>query len=106
MTSRIQPFAAAPEAISAMMALSTYVSESGLEYSLQELVKIRASQINGCAYCIDMHWKDARAAGQSHLAIRLAGDFHLAIAQASDHQTLGRILRTYGEPNLDPATWH
>jgi AhpD family alkylhydroperoxidase len=49
----------------AMAGLEKYVRESGLEPSLLELVKFRASQINGCAYCLDMHWKDARAAGES-----------------------------------------
>ncbi len=48
-----------------MMALEKYVAQSGLERPLIELVKLRASQINGCAYCIDMHTKDARAAGES-----------------------------------------
>jgi len=48
-----------------MMALEKYVHHSALEPSLLELVKLRASQINGCAYCIDMHTKDARAAGES-----------------------------------------
>lgn len=54
-----------PEAYRAMMALETYVHQSGLEASLLELVKIRASQMNGCAYCLDMHSKDARAAGET-----------------------------------------
>ena len=48
-----------------MSGLEKYVRESGLERSLLELVKLRASQINGCAYCLDMHWKDARARGES-----------------------------------------
>jgi AhpD family alkylhydroperoxidase len=54
-----------PAAIKAMYGLETYVRNSGLEPSLVELVKMRASQINGCAYCIDMHSKDARAHGES-----------------------------------------
>ncbi len=54
-----------PGAMRAMSGLERYVHESGLERSLLELVKVRASQINGCAYCLDMHWKDARAAGES-----------------------------------------
>jgi AhpD family alkylhydroperoxidase len=45
--------------------LSTEVKGSGLEHSLLELVKTRASQINGCAYCVDLHTKDARAAGET-----------------------------------------
>src|SRR4051795_3637275 len=49
----------------AMYGLEAPIRDSGLEPSLRELVKTRASQINGCAYCIDMHTKDARAAGES-----------------------------------------
>jgi AhpD family alkylhydroperoxidase len=55
----------APGALRAMYALETYVRQSGLEPSLLELVKTRASQINGCAYCLDMHTKDARAHGET-----------------------------------------
>ncbi len=56
---------AAAGAMKAMMALETHVRQSGLEPSLIELVKTRVSQINGCAYCIDMHTKDARVRGES-----------------------------------------
>ena len=49
----------------AMDALDTYLATCGLEESLVHLVKLRASQINGCAYCLDMHWKDLRAIGES-----------------------------------------
>lgn len=55
---------AAPGGVQAMYKLHKYVEHSGLERSLLELVKTRASQINGCAYCIDMHTKDARALGE------------------------------------------
>jgi AhpD family alkylhydroperoxidase len=55
----------------AMMGLQAYVNGSGLEPSLLELVKMRASQINGCAYCLDMHSKDARAAGESEQRLYL-----------------------------------
>jgi AhpD family alkylhydroperoxidase len=59
-------FSAMPQgAYKAMLGLESYVRQSGLEPSLLELVKTRASQINGCAFCIDMHTKDARAAGES-----------------------------------------
>jgi AhpD family alkylhydroperoxidase len=54
-----------PKATHAMLGLEHYIHESGLEPSLLELVKLRASQINGCAYCLDMHSKDARAAGET-----------------------------------------
>src|SRR5499433_1033997 len=56
---------AAPGALRAMYSLQKYVDECGLEKQLIELVKTRASQINGCAYCIDMHTKDARAVGDT-----------------------------------------
>lgn len=52
-------------AIHAMRGLESYLNQSGLESSLRELVKMRASQINGCAYCLDMHSQDARAGGET-----------------------------------------
>jgi AhpD family alkylhydroperoxidase len=55
----------APAAYKAMFALQAYVDQSGLERSLLELVKIRASQINGCAFCLVMHTNEARKAGET-----------------------------------------
>ena len=52
-------------AYKALFAFSSYSRESGIERKLLDLVQLRASQINRCAYCIDMHWKDLRAAGES-----------------------------------------
>ena len=54
-----------PGVIKAMMGLENHARNSGLEASLLELVKVRASQLNGCAYCLDMHTKDARAKGET-----------------------------------------
>ncbi|HZW30472.1 MAG TPA: carboxymuconolactone decarboxylase family protein [Isosphaeraceae bacterium] len=65
MEPRIDYGKVAPGAVAAMRALEAYVRQSGLEPGLLELVRVRASQINGCAYCIDMHTKDARARGES-----------------------------------------
>lgn len=65
MTTRIHYENAAPGAMKAMLALEQYVRTSGIEHPLLELVKLRASYMNGCAYCVDMHTKDARAAGES-----------------------------------------
>jgi AhpD family alkylhydroperoxidase len=56
---------AAPHGVAAFGALQAYVDRCGLEHSLLELVKTRASQINGCGFCLDMHTKDARGAGES-----------------------------------------
>jgi AhpD family alkylhydroperoxidase len=62
---RIEYAKTAPEVLNAMLALERQVHASGLEESLIDLVQLRASQINGCAYCIDMHSKDARARGET-----------------------------------------
>lgn len=58
-----------PDSYKAMSQLETYVRHSGLDSKLLELVKIRASQINGCAFCLDMHTKDTRAAGETEQRI-------------------------------------
>lgn len=65
MQPRIETDAVAPDGIKAMLRLESYVRSCGLEHALLELVKLRASQINGCAFCIDMHTKDARAHGET-----------------------------------------
>jgi AhpD family alkylhydroperoxidase len=65
MPARIDYPKVAPQAYMAMRGLEAYVRQSGLDPRLLELVKARASQINGCAYCIDMHTKDARAHGET-----------------------------------------
>jgi AhpD family alkylhydroperoxidase len=64
-TKRVDYAQVAPGAVHAMSGLEKYIHQSGIEQPLLELVKFRASQINGCAYCLDMHSKDARAAGET-----------------------------------------
>ncbi|HEX6750416.1 MAG TPA: carboxymuconolactone decarboxylase family protein [Longimicrobium sp.] len=71
MTQRIEYGKIAPEGLKAMFGLERYVRESGLEHSLLHLLKLRASQINGCAYCVDMHTKDARAGGETEQRLYL-----------------------------------
>ncbi|MGD0956560.1 MAG: carboxymuconolactone decarboxylase family protein [Candidatus Acidiferrales bacterium] len=65
MEPRLNPYEVAPKSFQAISALQAYVDSCGLERPLLELVKMRASQINGCAYCLDMHSKDARALGET-----------------------------------------
>jgi len=65
MEPRIDYLKSARGAYHAMLGIEHYLQQCGLEESLQNLIKLRVSQINGCAYCIDMHWKDLRAAGES-----------------------------------------
>jgi AhpD family alkylhydroperoxidase len=71
MTPRLDYFAAAPQLMQAMLKLERAVASSGLEHGLIGLVKTRASQINGCAYCIDMHTRDARKAGETEARLHL-----------------------------------
>lgn len=71
MQQRLDVQALAPQAYAAMRALQATVNESGLETSLLELVKIRASQINGCAFCINMHVREARKLGETEARIYL-----------------------------------
>lgn len=72
MTPRVEnPYAHAPAAIKAMMAVETSIRSGDLEHGLLELVKLRASQINGCAFCIAMHAAAARKQGESEMRIYL-----------------------------------
>ncbi len=64
METRLDFYKTSPNAMKAMMGLEQQIARSGLEKPLVELVRLRASQINGCAYCVDMHSSDARKAGE------------------------------------------
>ena len=65
MKARIDVTRAAPGVLQSMFGLERQVRQAGLEHGLLDLVRMRASQINGCAYCLDMHSKDARANGET-----------------------------------------
>jgi AhpD family alkylhydroperoxidase len=69
MTPRFNYAEAAPGVYDAMDPVDQYLDRSSLEAPLVNLVRLRASQMNGCAYCIDMHWKDLRALGESELRL-------------------------------------
>jgi AhpD family alkylhydroperoxidase len=71
MEQRLDWLKAAPGVPKALFGLQSAINESGLELPLLELVKMRASQINGCAYCLDMHSKDARATGETEQRLYL-----------------------------------
>jgi AhpD family alkylhydroperoxidase len=71
MKARMNYYQAAPETIKALVALEEQIQASGLEKSLIELVKTRASQINGCAFCINMHTQDARKQGETEQRLYL-----------------------------------
>jgi AhpD family alkylhydroperoxidase len=65
MTHRLNPMIVAPQAIKPLMAVEDYLKDCGLDHHLMHLVKIRASQMNGCAYCLHMHTADAMALGET-----------------------------------------
>lgn len=65
MQPRIDIASVSPGALKAMLGLGTYLRNCGLDTKLIDLINLRVSQINGCAYCLDMHWKDLRAAGET-----------------------------------------
>ncbi|MBN3726917.1 carboxymuconolactone decarboxylase family protein [Burkholderia sp. Ac-20379] len=65
MSSRLDFYQANPPAIKAMLALEAHIERCALDHTLVELVRLRASQINGCAYCVDMHTTDARKNGET-----------------------------------------
>ena len=71
MQARLNPREAAPEAMKAMSNLHGYISRCGLDHQLLELVKLRASQMNGCAWCMDMHTKELRAGGEAEQRLYL-----------------------------------
>lgn len=71
MEARLDYYTIAPDAAKIMMEFEKYVRTTNLEHSLLELVKMRSSQINGCAYCLDMHSKDARANGETEQRLYL-----------------------------------
>lgn len=71
MQARLDPRKACPEGMKVISSLHAYVHDCGLDHRLLELVKMRASQINGCAWCMDMHSKELRAAGEDEQRLYL-----------------------------------
>lgn len=76
MQARLDYYKTAPAAIQPMLAMEKHLRECGLDHALMELVKTRASQINGCAFCIDMHTADARKAGESEIRLYMLSAWH------------------------------
>ena len=73
MEQRLNVEKAAPGAVRALFGVHVYLKQCGLEEALLHMVYLRASQMNGCAYCTDMHWKDARHAGIDEQKLSLVG---------------------------------
>jgi AhpD family alkylhydroperoxidase len=98
-----------PKAYQAVLALETYVRNSGLDHKLYELVKIRASQLNGCAFCLDMHLRDARKGGEDQrrldvlTAWREAPDLYTPAEQAAF--ALTEAVTLIGEDGVPDSVW-
>lgn len=124
MEARLDYRTVSPQGFAALRGLQACVDSCGLEHRLLELVKIRASQLNGCAYCLDMHTKDARAAGESEQRLyalsawretpfytereRAALDWAEAVTAigsgAADDACYGRIRSQFSERELVDLT--
>lgn len=76
--SRIDFYKVSPEAVKALMSLEAFVTNCGLEQVLLELIKLRVSQINGCAFCVDLHCSDALKAGESQRRLNAIAVWHEA----------------------------
>ncbi|HYE42442.1 MAG TPA: carboxymuconolactone decarboxylase family protein [Caulobacteraceae bacterium] len=111
MTPRVDnPFKIAPATIQAMLAVEEAIKASGLEYSLIHLVKMRASQINGCAYCLHMHATDTRKHGETEMRLYLLNAWRESSlytdrerAALAWTESLTRLADT-GAPDEDYAT--
>ena len=73
---RLNPYTVAPDGVAALRAVENYLKNSGLDHKLLTLVKIRVSQINGCAYCLHMHTEEARKLGETPTRIYLLDAWH------------------------------
>jgi AhpD family alkylhydroperoxidase len=73
---RLSPAKISPDGYKTLVGVESYLSRSGLDQRLSLLVKMRASQINGCAYCLDMHSRDARRAGESEQRLYVLDVWH------------------------------
>lgn len=88
MKARMNHRVANPEAYQTMLQLEKFVRESGLEPKWLELIKIRASQINGCAFCLDMHTKDARKLGETEQRIYLLNAWREADVYSEEERAI------------------
>ena len=104
-----EPFKAAPAPLKAMMGVETALAASGLDHNLLELVKLRASQINGCAHCIHMHTTDLRQHGESEMRLYMLNAWRESPLYTSREraalawtEALTRLAET-GAPDADYA---
>jgi len=98
-----------PAAYQAVLAMERYVRNSGLDKRLYELIKIRASQLNGCAYCLDMHHREARAGGEDQRRLDVLSAWREAPEIYTDREraalALTEAVTLIGEDGVPDAVW-
>jgi AhpD family alkylhydroperoxidase len=99
---RLNPFAAAPEGYAALSKVEDYLKKSGLEPRLLALVKTRVSQMNGCAYCLHMHTKEAIEAGEQNVRLHLLDAWH----ESAMYSQRERAALTWAETLTNIAQTH
>ncbi len=110
MAERLNIFQTDPKATHAVLAMESYAKNSGLDRGLYELIKIRASQLNGCAFCLDMHLRDARQAGEDQRRLdilsawREAPDFFTPREQAA--LALTEAVTLISEAGVPEQVWN
>lgn len=107
---RLYTYEVEPEAQKAILAMEKYVRKSGLELKLRELVKIRASQINGCAWCLDMHTRDAVNEGEDPRRIYVSSAWREAPDLFTERERAALEMTEYvtriGEEGVPDDTWN
>ena len=108
MNTRVNILETQPEAYKAMMGLEKYIASTSLDPIHKELIKIRASQVNGCAYCIDMHTKDARKLGMEERKIYLLNAWKETKIYTEEERTILAITEeiTLIQGGLSDATYN
>src|SRR5215471_1430963 len=102
MKQRLTPFTVAPDGIAALVAVENYLKSSGLDHKLMTLVKIRVSQINGCAYCLHLHTEEARKLGESEVRLYLLD----AWRESALYSARERAALAWAESLTDIAATH
>ncbi|MBS9534998.1 carboxymuconolactone decarboxylase family protein [Mycobacterium sp. M1] len=109
MSERLNVYAVDPKATRAVLAMENYVRSSGLDPALYELVKIRASQLNSCAFCLDMHHRDARAQGEDQRRLDVLSAWHEApdLFTPAERAALAltEAVTRIGEAGVPDAVW-
>ncbi|MCL2452612.1 MAG: carboxymuconolactone decarboxylase family protein [Alphaproteobacteria bacterium] len=102
MMQRLNPYTVVPEGMAALANVENYLQKCGLDHKLMALVKIRVSQINGCAYCLHMHTEEARKLGESEVRMHLLDAWH----ESNLYSARERAALAWAESLTNIATTH